>query len=375
MPLDTLYSTPLLATLISRIEDDFDARLPGEGSKIRRSFLYVTSRVLAGVSYGIYGYAKWLSRQLIYDTIDDLETMRAVAAQWGVTYDAGGIASGTLAFYGTESTVVPAGTVVARSSGVEYTTDASGTIAGGFVYIAVTASLIGTNANIDDYGESLELVSPVAGINSSVSVAAFGAPAGGTNPEELEHLKDRVLERIRDTPQGGAEADYIQWAKEAATSALIDRVWVTSPSAGNVDVKFVTEGTSAAIFPSAGDIALVAAAIENDDANGDAQNRPVTAQVTVAGPSPEAVTFSIAINPNDSTTQQAVIDQLEAMFVREASPGATIKNSDILAAIAAAAGVNHWTLDAVHGGAGTDDIVPTSSAHLPYVSTITWALA
>ena len=377
MPLDTLYTTPSLSALITRIEDDFETRLPGEGSKIKRTFLYVTARVLAGVSYGIYGYAKWLSRQLIYDTIDDLETMQKVAAQWGLEYSAGVRATGTFQFYGTNGTVIPSGTLVARVNGLEYATTAAGTIAGGNADIAVQASAIGTAYNMTDFAETMELVNPITSINSTVMVTpGTGVATGGKDAETLEALKARVLDRIRNQPQGGAEADYKQWAQgTTGTTAAVDRVWVTSPTEGEVSVKFTLTGTGAAIFPGAADIALVAAAIENDDADGYAQNRPITADVTVSAPTPEAVNFTIALNPNNSTTQDNVTRELEAMFKREAAPGVTIKNSEILSAIAAAADVNHWTLDAVHGGAGSSDIAVTSAAHLAYLGTVTYQAA
>ena len=64
--------------------------------------------------------------------------------------------------------------------------------------------------------EELELVNPIAGINSTVTVVA-PLPSNGAEPETLAELKERVLDRIRDTPQGGAEADYIAWAKGAAS--------------------------------------------------------------------------------------------------------------------------------------------------------------
>jgi len=374
MALDTLYTTPTLSELISRIEDDYEARLPGEGAKLRRSFLYVTSRVFAGVLWGLYGFAKWQSRQLIYDTIDDLETMKKVASVWGIAYLSGTAATSTFGFTGTESTLIPAGTVVALANGVEYTTDANGTISGGSVQIAVTASEVGVDGNIADPAEVLELVNPIAGINSTVSQMV--ATEGGTDEEGLAGLKERVLDRIRATPQGGAEADYVAWAKgTAGTTATVDRVWVTTPADGEVNVKFTIEGSGVAIFPPAGDITLVAAEIENDDANGYAQNRPVTAEITVEAPDQDAIPFTISLNPNDSDTQDAVEAELEALFVRESSPGGTIKNSDILAAIAAADGVDHWSLDAVDGGAGTADIIAGTSDELPYLGTVTWNTA
>ena len=66
---ETSLQVPTLSELVTRIRDDFDAQLPAEGSKIRRSFLYVTSAVLAGAVHSLYGLAKQISKNIVFDRI------------------------------------------------------------------------------------------------------------------------------------------------------------------------------------------------------------------------------------------------------------------------------------------------------------------
>ncbi|MBP7149788.1 MAG: hypothetical protein KBD01_19860, partial [Acidobacteria bacterium] len=57
-------------------------------------------------------------------------------------------------------------------------------------------------------------------------------------------------------------------------------------------------------------------------------------------------------------------------FLSAASPGVTMRNENLATGIARA-GIA-YQLQAVAGGAGTDDVVPASLLHLPTLGTITW---
>jgi uncharacterized phage protein gp47/JayE len=379
MPLDTNYSTPTLSTLIDRIESDFETRLPGEGAKIKRTFLYVASRVLAGSIYGVYGFSKWLSRQLIYDTIDDIDTLERVGAVWGITRIEATKATGSFGFTGTPSTAIAAGTVVARANGVEYVTDALLTLdAGGAGSVAATASVAGASGNIADGAEILEISNAIAGVNSSVAVSVMFT--GGSDQETFDNLKERLLSRIRETPQGGAAADYVAWATETeGTTQPVDRVWVFGPpnaAAGEVIVMFVLEGTGSAIFPGSADVLLVTNNIDAFDSfTGLSTRRPVTADLSCGSPGQQATTLSISISPNDATTQEAVESEIEAMFVRESEPGGTIKNSKLHEAISRATGLDFYALTDVNGLGASSDIIAGAWDTLTYVGAITWSAA
>lgn len=378
---ETNLQVPTLSELVTRIRADLDSQLPGEGAKVRRTFLYVLGGVMGGAVHGLYQLAKRVSRNIVIDRIEDEDILRRIAAVWGVYLDLGTAATQTFQFSGVATTTIPAGTEIERANGFTFTTDAVATIGGGgTVDVACTATEPGADGNITDATEELSLAAAIAGVSSTVTVVA-PLQTAGTDQETIESLRGRLIDRIRDTPQGGAGSDYVAWTREApGVSADVSRVWVSQegdPPA--VYVWFTIEGTGAAVIPGGSDVTAVDNYLNEEDASGHSVRRPVTADVTALAPSAQTTDFTIGISPNNSTTQAQVTAELESMFlnegnVRTSSNLATIKNAKIHEAItrAMAQNLDHYTLDSVAGGAGTDDIQPTGIAKLPILGSITW---
>src|SRR5574341_2077616 len=122
------FERPTLPTLIERAAMDIEARLPGTDARLRRSNLNALARVHAGAVHGIYGFLDWISRQVIPDTAD-AEILDRWASWWGVPRKSAAQAKGNVTFAGTNGTAIPKATVLIRSDGTEFTTDAPGVIA------------------------------------------------------------------------------------------------------------------------------------------------------------------------------------------------------------------------------------------------------
>lgn len=106
----------------------------------------------------------------------------------GVTRKAATKATGTVRFSGSDGTVIPQGTRVATDEGEEFVTDASGTISGGSVDIAVTASEFGTDGNVA--GNTItNLLDVILGVTSITNPSAT---SGGTELETDAALRDRA---------------------------------------------------------------------------------------------------------------------------------------------------------------------------------------
>jgi uncharacterized phage protein gp47/JayE len=137
-----------------------------------------------------------------------------------------------------------------------------------------------------------------------------------------------VLERIRNTPQGGAENDYPGWAKEVAgvTRAWCYPGWL---GAGTVGLTFVMDARDNPI-PLVGDVATVQTYVD--------ALRPVTAALTVFAPATEDVNFSISITPDTPAIRAAIAAELADFFRREAEPGGTLYISRMREVISAAEG-------------------------------------
>ena len=64
------FARPTLNELVQEAEASLASRLPGADTKLRRAFLAVLARVVAGVAFGLYGFIDWVSRQILPDTAD-----------------------------------------------------------------------------------------------------------------------------------------------------------------------------------------------------------------------------------------------------------------------------------------------------------------
>lgn len=349
------FQRPTLTTLIDRGAADIESRLASTDARLRRALLNVLVRAHAGAVHGLYGYQDWLAKQLMPDTAET-EHLARWASIWGVTRRAAVAATGNVTFTGTNGTDVPAGTTLQRSDGIEYTTDALGTVAAGVVTVAVTASVAGLDGNAA-VSSSLSLVSPISNINSTATVAAGGI-TGGADIENDDALRARTLTRIQQPPHGGADFDYETWALEVPG---VTRAWVypAELGLGTVTVRFMMDDTYADGIPLAGDVSDVQDYID--------ARRPVTAVLTVAAPVAVVRNFTIALTPNTAAAKAAVEAELTDLIRREATPGGTLLISHIREAISLAADETDHVLTVPSAN------VTHTTGQIATMGTITWA--
>lgn len=353
------FERPTLSELETRIRSDLAARVTGSVALLRRSVLGVQAKVFAGTAHLLFGFLNFMSKQAFPDTAES-EYLLRWAALFGLEKTAATFSQGNYTFTGTNGTTIASDTELQTDDGVEYTTDALGTISGGTATVAITASTEGAIGNLDA-GETLTLVSPISGIDSQGTVAAGGL-TGGTDEETDEALRARLLLRLQDPPHGGSAADYEIWALEVSgvTRAWVFEEWL---GAGTVGVFFVrdNDGSGAAIIPSAGEVTTVQTYID------DPTRRPVTADVTVIAPTAVALNLTIELTGDDTTAiRNAVEANLEDMLLRDGEPGGTILLSRIREAISTAAGETDHDLTVPSAD------VTHSAGQLPIMGMITW---
>lgn len=347
------FSRPELTDISDRVQSDFVSRLSLTGAILRRSLVYVTSRVIAGAVHMLHGHLDWLSRQMLPDTAEEAALLR-----WGTMFGVERIeatyATGDVTFTGTNTTVIPAGTVITLDGEIEYETDADGTVSGGTVTIAVTATETGEDGNLD-VGTTVYLTSPITGIDSDATVAAGGL-TGGADEEDLEDYRARVLERIADPSNGGNDADYAAWAKMVAG---VTRAWVypLELGPGTVLVYFVRDDDAGPI-PSVGEVAEVQAVFDEE--------APAHATVTAAAPTASALAYTVAVEPDTTAVRAAVTAELDDLHLREAEPGGTLLLSAIRTAIGNAEGLADYTLTTPSAD------VTSTAGQLKTRGTITW---
>lgn len=349
-----MYSRPLLADIVQRVRTDVLSRLSTD-DLLRRADAEVYARVLGGVAHGLYGFIDWLSDQVIYDTAE-VEFLERWCSIWGITRKVAAAATGTVTFVVQAGAYIPAGTALQALDGVQYQTTAAAVVVGTSAtapLLAVVAAAAGNRVA----GQSLTLVSPVVGVQST---ATAGLLSGGADVETDDALRARLMARIQQPPQGGAASDYVAWALGVSG---VTRAWVYPQElgAGTVTVRFVrdNDGTGAAIIPDSTEVAAVQAYID--------ARRPVTAQLTVIAPTAVPLNLTITgLTPSNAAVQAAVQTELQDLLRRESTPGGTILLSHIRAAISAAAGETDYTLTSPVAN------VTNTVGNMTTMGTITW---
>jgi uncharacterized phage protein gp47/JayE len=350
------FSRPTLKTLLDRAIADINARLPEGDARLSSNVLNVLAFVNGGAVNGLYGYLDWLAKQLMPDTAEK-EYLDRWATTWKVPRKAGSPAVGNaVTFNGTDGITIPAGTSLQRTDGQKYLTTADATIVAGTASAPVVAEVVGSAGNTA-VGVTLNLVSPIAGISSTATVADIGITTG-SDEEKDEALRARLLARIQESPKGGAADDYVSWALEVAG---VTRAWryPGELGAGTVTVRFVRDNDVGGIIPDATAVAAVQSYLD--------ARRPVTADLTVVAPVAAPIDFQIqALNPSSASVKAAVQAELSDLLMREAIPGGTILLSHIRAAISAAAGESDHVLVAPNAN------VVNATGYISTMGVMTW---
>ena len=336
-----------LQTIVNRIVSDFQTRITGATSLLRRSALNVIARVNAGVFHLLYEYLDYQARQIFVATADEAG-LEAIASEYGITRKAAveAIGSGETGI-STNGTVIPAGTELQSPNDQVYITNDEETIAGGIATLDFTASEAGEDGN-DDAGVILTFVSPIAGIDTSVTVDSDGI-SDGSDEETDNSLRERLLTRKRQPPHGGVEFDYEVWALEVGG---VTRAWSFPQyqGAGTIGVAFVRDNDSDSIIPDSTERAIVESYIieHEDPGTGKTIGIPVTAEpgLFIIELTLLSVNFQIDIYPNTPAVQLSIQNNLEDLILRDGGPGETLYLSRISEAIGLATGEEKHRLDA-----------------------------
>ena len=347
------FSRPSLQEIVERVKQDIENRLETAGATLRVSFISVLSRVIAGAVHLLHGHIQFFSKQIFVDQAE-VEYLERQASIWGLTRNQATFAEGDVTVTGTSGTLIPAGTIFARSDGLEYESTDNTTIVSGTATVHVIGSEAGADYNTES-GVVLTFQTPISGANPEATVTA-GEILGGDDAESDEDLRERLLARIQEPPAGGNAADYERWALEVAG---VTRAWV-EPSIegeGTVGVYFVKDDEDP-IIPTAADVTAVSAYIVSV--------RPVTALPIIIAPTADPIDFTIELDPDTTDVRVAVTGELFDLIQRDSSPGGLIYLSRMNEAISIAAGESDHTLFAPTAN------FQSASGYIATLGTVTW---
>ncbi|MDR6583816.1 baseplate J/gp47 family protein [Herbaspirillum frisingense] len=348
------FDRPTLRELVTRAFADINGRLTGAEARLSVATLNVLAVVQSGAVDGLHGHLDWLADQLMIDRCDE-DHLARYASIWKVPRKAAAPSAGFASVNAFAALIVPAGTLIQRQDGVQYKTSAATNLAVGAGSLPLVAVVAGTAGNTAA-GVGLKLVTPIDGLDSSMTVGPAGI-TDGTEQETVDAWRARLLERIQQPPNGGTKSDYEAWALEVQG---VTRAWVypAEMGAGTVTVRFMRDNDAVPI-PDAAAVEAVKAYLDT--------KKPVTAELYVAAPTGVPINFVFTqLSPNTPATREAIRAELADLLRREAIPGGTAKLSHIRAAISSAAGEDDYAL----ATPAADVINPVGS--IATLGVITW---
>lgn len=349
---DSQFARPELPQLIATIRSDLLTRFQ-QDVVLRRMDAEVYARVQAAAVHTLYGYLDYLARNMLPDLCDEDWLYRHARIKRCPRKDAVA-ASGFVRWDGIGGTpTLPAGTQIQRDDQMTFTTTQTVRASGGLLRVPVVADVAGTAGNTDD-GTALRLGTPVSGIPSTGYADTLN---GGDDVEELETWRARVMERYYWIPQGGADPDYVIWAKEIAG---ITRAWTFRHYQG-IGTVGVMVATSDPANPAPGDD-IVQAVREHI-----LPRAPVAGSgLFVFAAAEKVIPVTIALAKDTPEIRTAVTAELNSLMLRDGQPSGKVYVSRISEAISLA------TDEVAHQlRAPTVDVV-LGQTELPVLGDITW---
>lgn len=331
------FTKPSLTDIVNRMKTDLQGKITEAGTWLRNSLMEVFITVVAGSHYLMYDFLEWCKKQLFISTAE-AEYLEIQGNEYGILRNYGVKATGTVTMTGTIGTTVPAGTVLQSALGQLYATNAAGAFSSSTMNVAITAEAVGSDYN-QIAASTLSFVSPIAGVNTD-TVVTTGGITGGTDIEDDDSYRDRILTRKKEPPHGSTAADYVSWCKEVTG---VTRAWSFPQlyGPGTIGVAFVRDGDTP-IIPTPADIETVRDYIVGhiDAGTGKTVGCPVTAEPGLIMIDLEALTvnFSIKTYPFNSSVTASMQSKLEELMYERGGPGEEITISQMYEAITAAVG-------------------------------------
>jgi len=308
------FNLPDLPTVRRSNRDNLAAFLEGADASVPNSALRVLSDQNAGGAFLNLKYLQWLARNFLPDRAEKEWLDRWANILFGGR-KAATFASGTIAVTGVQGTLLPAGSILATSDGVEYQTAADVYLSALATTVAVTCLTAGAIGNRDP-GSVLSLSVAVSNVDAEAVAVQID---GGSDVEDDDDLRTRILLRIRNPPMGGDATDYQQWTLSVPG---VTRAFVAPQEMGigTMTVRFLCDQSRASNngLPTADDLAGVQAYLDTV--------RPVTvADLFVVAPILQGIAPRVLNLSSDTPSNRlAIAAAINAMLLDRAAPGQTI---------------------------------------------------
>lgn len=284
--------TPTTKDISDNIIAQLEASLSQSIPLLPKSFMRVLAKALAAVVIILYKYIGFVFLQVFVKTASAVPTeingtIVTPLTAWGELIGIGAPIAATNAELTIGITVenqggsLPSGTqLLSASTGVTYLTLGPTPLSAPLVSANIVAAadqaggggagIIGNLGN----GAEVTFANPLAGVARAAVVT--GTVLTGADAEATDSYRQRVIDRFRRRPQGGAYADYAIWGEEVAG---VLNIYPYTGQPGEVDV-YVESATEEDGIPTSSQLDEVFNSIERDQ-NGLASRRPANAFVNV----------------------------------------------------------------------------------------------
>lgn len=357
---------PFKRKTLSELRDEnrnfLQAELKNVGALLRFANLKVVADMDAGMAHLHYGYLDYIALQSNPFTATGENLAGWMALKRVYRKPASAAKSKDVKAVGTANRVIPAGTILNRGDGYQYTVATeikiqdSGEGHGGIIAVLpnVTDDVTGGGANGNaDAGTVLTLDVNIAGVEAQLTL--IEAATGGADIEDEEAFRSRGLLSWQEPPQGGSDTDYKKWALEVSG---VTRAWVKRRlnGAGTVGVYIMCDGNLNDGFPVGTDGISQLEDWGAVKASGDQLSvadhiyplQTDTAIIFVCSPIRKTIDFEIAgITDADSTVVSNIKNALTTLFFDESNPDGTgkIDLSDINKSISNVDGTKGYILN------------------------------
>lgn len=357
---------PFKRKTLSELRDEnrnfLQAELKNVGALLRFANLKVVADMDAGMAHLHYGYLDYMALQSNPFTATGEYLAGWMALNRVYRKPASAAKSKNVKAVGTANRIIPAGTILNRGDGYQYTVATeikiqdSGEGHGGITAVLpdVTDDVTGGGANGNaDAGTLLTLDVNIAGVEAQLTL--IEAATGGADIEDEEAFRSRGLLSWQEPPQGGSDTDYKKLALEVSG---VTRAWVKRRlnGAGTVGVYIMCDGNLNDGFPVGTDGISQLEEWGAVKASGDQLSvadhiypfQTDVAIIFVCSPIRKTINFEIAgIKDADSNTVSNIKAALTSLFFDESNPDGTgkIDLSDINKSISNVDGTKGYILN------------------------------
>jgi hypothetical protein len=203
---------------------NFESQINQSAPLLPKAFIRVESAVQAMQATGMYKFGVNRAKQNLALTAD-FDALLDLGSEYGVTYKYATAANLTVETSATGGAqILQSNVAIGDSNGVRYPVDADATESGGKIVNTVTAETTGVIGNLN-VGNTGTWQTGVSGASRQWTVTAINQL--GTEDEDIETYRARVLAEIRTVGGGGNAVDYRRWAE------AVEGVERAYPYAGN----------------------------------------------------------------------------------------------------------------------------------------------